>query len=130
MKGNKPLLLKLLLIAIMVLQPVVSAYAMATMDHNPHGAASQAMPDHGMDHGAMQQAMDEDALSISMEDCCDSNTACLMAGCPMSACSAMLFMNAISALKIEIALAVPAYQPSWAGVSLPTEIRPPRSLLG
>ncbi len=130
MKGNKPLLLRLLLIAIMVLQPVVSAYAMAAMDHNPGDAASQAMQDHEMDHGVMQQAMDEDALSTSMEDCCTSNAACLMAACPMTACSAALFMDTISALKIEITSVVPAYQLSWAGISLPTEIRPPRSLLG
>ena len=123
MNGKKPLLLRLLLIAIMVLQPAVSAYAMTAMDHNPGDASSTTIHDHEMDHGAMQHTMDENASSASVEDCCASNAACLMA-----TCSAALFMGAISVLKIEITLVVPAYQLSWTGISLSTEIRPPRLL--
>ncbi|MCF6355580.1 MAG: hypothetical protein L3J26_10865 [Candidatus Polarisedimenticolaceae bacterium] len=132
MKGNKLLLLRLLLIAIMVLQPAVSAYAMTAMDHNPGDAAPPAMQDHKMGHDAMHQGMDNNAPSASMEreGCCTSDEACTMAACPMSACSTMLFTNAISVSKIKIALTTPTYQPSWVGISLPTEIRPPRSPLG
>lgn len=130
MDGKKPLLLRLLLIAIMVLQPVVSAHAMTAMDHDPGSAASPAMHDHEMDHGSMHQTTDEDAASASAGDCCTSNATCPMAACPMSACSAALFTDSISVLKMEITLGLPPYQSSWASISLPTETRPPRSLLG
>jgi len=117
-------LLKILLIAIMVFQPAVSAYAMATMDHSPSSAISQTTPDHKMDHGAMHQAMNEEASPVSMDECCASN-----ATCSMMSCSVALPQNAISMAMVETTSVVLAYQISWAGISLPTEIRPPRNTL-
>ncbi len=132
MEGNRLLLLRLLLIAVMVLQPTVGAYAMTAMNHSPGDAAVPAMQDHKMNHDAMHQSMDDEAAlsaSMKMEGCCTSDEACTMAACPMSACSTTLFPNAISVSKITITLSTPAYQLSWAGISLPTEPRPPRTPL-
>ncbi len=136
MEGNRLLLLRLLLIAVMVLQPTVGAYAMTAMNHNPGDAAAPAMQDHKMNHDAMHQGMDMDESALSSasmkmeEGCCTSDEACTMAACPMSACSTTLFPNTISVSKITITLSTPVYQLSWAGISLPTEPRPPRTPLG
>ncbi len=117
-------LLKMLLVAVMVFQPVVSAYAMATMGHASSSVTTQAMLDHKMDHGMMRQTMGENASPASMGDCCASS-----ATCPMMACSVALLQDALSVATITTSLVIPAYQISWAGISLPTEIRPPRNIL-
>ncbi len=133
MKGIKRRLLRLLLIAIMALQPAVSVYAMAEMTHNPE-AAPQAMPEHQTAHEAMHHGMDEKHASPSgpmeEEGCCGSGEACTMAACPMSACSAALITTPLSISETTITLATPTQQLFWAGISLPTEIRPPRHPLG
>ncbi len=127
--GKKNLtLLKILLIAIMMFQPAVSAYAMATMDHNPGRLISQPMsdhemPGHKMDHGTMHQTMDENTPPVAMGDCCASN-----ATCSMMACSVALLQNPISVTTVATSLVVPAYQISWVGIPQPTEIRPPRNI--
>ncbi len=116
MKEKKQILLRVLLSAIMVLQPVVGAYAMAGMDHYQGDVASNTMFDHEMGH-----AMNKDARAGSQEDCCTSNAVCLM-----SACNAELFMASIAILNIDIIFSISTYQFSWADILLPAEIRPPR----
>ncbi len=136
MKGIKRRLLRLLLIAIMALQPAVSVYAMAEMTHNPE-RVPQAMAEHQMAHEAMHHDTDNTdkkhaSASGSMEEegCCGSGEACTMAACPMSACSAALITTPLSISETAITLATPTQQLFWAGISLPTEIRPPRRPLG
>ncbi|VAX10946.1 hypothetical protein MNBD_GAMMA26-1779 [hydrothermal vent metagenome] len=124
MRNKNLTLLKILLIAIMVFQPAVSADAMTAMDHSQNGVASKAMSEHKMDHGAMHQAMNEDAFPVSMEDCCASN-----ATCSMMSCSVALPQNPISIAIVTTSLVTPAYQISWVGILQPTEIRPPRNTL-
>jgi len=117
-------LLRILLIAIMVIQPAVSAYAMAAMSHSPNSTPSQAMPDHKMGHGAAHQATDEETSSVSMENCCASN-----ATCSMMSCNVALLQNITLAVTSETTSVVLAYQVAWVGISLPTEIKPPRNTL-
>ncbi len=117
-------LLRILLIAIMVIMPAVSAYAMAAMDHSPSSISSQAMPDHKMDHGAVHQAMSEEASSVSMEECCASH-----ATCSMMSCSVALLQNTTLAVTSGTTSVALVYQVAWVGISLPTEIKPPRNTI-
>ncbi len=96
-------LLKILLIAIMVFQPAVSAYAMTAMHHSPSRVISQAMPDHEMVHGVMHQAMNKDASSVSTDGCCTST-------CSMMSCSVALLQNPLPVTVVEITSVVLAYQ--------------------
>ena len=115
--------LELLLIIAMMIQPVVFAHAMATTDHTDHHASFSAMHSHEgheATHGDVAVAQhDHGAATGALIDCCYSALCC-----------------AAIALDAEVIVHSPnaafSKSPSsrWHGVDLPTEIRPPRNLLG
>jgi len=133
MNGKNPLLLKLLLIAIMVLQPVGAAFSMSMMSHHLSAAFDMdhraGMMEHDDRQHAGEQAAQLDHAGLNADadtdDCCASSAAC-----PMASCGAVLFMNPISIPKTEMVSTYSSIDLSWGGVLLPTEIRPPRSHLG
>ena len=128
MNEKRRLLLKLLLIAIMVLQPVGAVFSMSMMNHHMGAMTAMAPSSNMMNHGDMHHATESAHpadLNADPDDCCASSSACSMASC-----GAVLFMNTISLPTVEMASIYFSSDHSWAGISLPTDIRPPRSHLG
>jgi len=128
--------LKLLLIIVMVIQPVLVSYAMAGMLDSHHQAlavAGQAgegsiansdasAPAHYAgwvqnDNPINESGVDGD--SNTNGDCCNSAQCC-----PAAVVDVDVLLHAQNPIFFTPFLL------SWEGVSLSTEIRPPRSLLG
>jgi len=121
-------LLKLLLLITLVVEPVMFSYAMAGMGHH-HGANNSMAAEYGLhfqssmshdmampDDSSHQQ---HDKVKTAMNDCC-STPAC----CPAVVSGFVLPVNDVFS-ETYLPLNV-----SWAGIVLPSEIKPPRSLLG
>ena len=120
---NAKIVFKLLLIVTMVIQPVAITHAMASMDHSQHQASFANKQSHD-GHHVMNQDIpdaqhDESTGNSDMNNCC--NTA---ACCP----AALVDITTLERTP------VPEYSThlhiSWEGVILPSEIKPPQSLLG
>jgi hypothetical protein len=131
MNGKRSLMIKLLLITIMVLQPVGAAFSMTMMSHHMSSASDMGKHIGMMDHGDRQTAdglgahLDHSDISTEADDCCMSTAACLMASC-----GAVLFSNTVSIPKVEKVSIYSSIDLSLVGISVPTELRPPRNLIG
>jgi len=126
MNEKRRLLLKLMLIAIMVFQPMGAAFSMTMMSHHMGAMPDMAAVSNVMDHATESVAtLDHTHLNADSDDCCASSTVCSMASC-----GAVLFMNAIALPAVEMDSIYFSSDHSWACILLPTDIRPPRSHLG
>lgn len=114
---------KLLLIITMVIQPVMFSYAMASMDHShqaPSSLAHEQTGDHAMNEG-MADTHDQNAHEgdSALDNCC--NTA---------ACSPASVMSVITVPYVPKSQYIVSAASTLRSIDLPTEIKPPRSLLG
>ena len=120
-------LLKLLLLITLVVEPVTFSYAMAGIGHH-HGANSSMTAEHGLhcqSSKSHDMSMPDDSshqqnhkVKKAMDDCC-STPACGPA-------AVSTFVLPISEVFIETYLPLNV---SWTGIVLPSETKPPRSLL-
>ena len=107
----------------MVIQPVAITHAMASMDHSQHQASFANKQSHDGHHEMHQDVadvqLDESTSNSDLNDCCNTS-AC----CP----AALVVIGTLERMP------VPEYSTylhiSWEGVILPSEIKPPQSLLG
>jgi hypothetical protein len=121
-------LLKLLLLITMVVEPVMFTYAMAGMGHHngadnsmaaEFGLHCQSSISHDMcmaDDSSQQQ---HDNAKKVMDDCCST-----------PACGPAAVSNLILPISEAFSETYLPLNISRAGIVLPSEIKPPRSLLG
>ncbi len=111
---------RLLLLFTLVMQPLAMAYAMSEVDHGHHQDEAMAM---SHDHEGAAMAMDDDGDSASpsgfLDDCCNS-----------AACAPAAVIGALVAPAAVVPQHFLPLVQHWAGIDLPTEAEPPRSLLG
>ena len=121
---------KLLLVIIMMIQPTMFSYAMASMsfgmDHSQHQTSVSTEMSHGGLHSmggdvadAQHQNHGDSANPDMSNDCCNSAMCCPAA-----------VVDVYATLDGKSSTFSASTNLSWEGVNLPTEIKPPRRFLG
>ena len=119
---NVKIVFKLLLIITMVIQSVAITHAMASMDHSQHQASFVSEQGHDGHHEMHQNVPD---VQHDSSDNSDMNNCCNSAACCPAALVGMSNLEQMPAPEYSAYL-----HTSWEGVILPSEIKPPQSLLG
>jgi len=114
---------KLLLIITMVIQPVTFSYAMASMDLS-HDLSSLA-PGHDGDHAMNENMVDTHDQNVHQEGGSGFDNCCYTA-----VCSPASMVNATTVPHVPNSQYIVSIAPALKSIDLPTEIKPPRSLLG
>ena len=120
---------QLLLMLTLVIQPVMTAYAMASMpvsmQHTGSAAVQEREACHSMKqtvadthHGAHQMADDDATANADMGDCCHSGACCSFA--VFDVVSFGFIPSPAFSAQLPI---------SWGSVVLSSEFKPPRTLL-
>lgn len=120
-------ILKLLLVITMLIEPAVFSYAMAGGGHSHDGSAVMA-PAHDSHHASMSPGADEVHKS-SGQNQVDGN-GFLDNCCSAPACGAAMPSGFGSPISETPSRHYISFVISWEGVVLPSEIKPPRNLLG
>jgi len=115
-------LFKTLLIIIMLIQPVAFSYAMTSMDHNHH---AMTVVDRHDGHHAMHESMVDADEQHAQEDGSVLDNCCYTA-----ACSPAAMMSSLMPSTSAHPHYVTSCDASMKSIDLPSEIKPPRPLLG
>ena len=122
---NAKIVFKLLLIVTMVIQPVAITHAMASMGHSQYQASFVSEQSHDGHHEMHQDVPDVQHDSHESSDNSDMNNCCNSAACCPAALVDITTLERMPAPEYSTHLHI-----SWEGVILPSEIKPPQSLLG
>ena len=122
---NAKIAFKLMLIITMVIQPVAITHAMASMDHSQHQVSFANKQSHDGYFEMHQDVPDAQHDSHESSDNSDMNNCCNSAACCPAALVGISNLEQMPAPEYSTYLHI-----SWEGVILPSEIKPPQSLLG
>jgi len=116
-------MLNVLLIITMVIQPITLSYAMAGMAHSHH--APSLANSHNGDYAMNENMADAHDQNVhqkggnNLDNCCHTAT-----------CSPASMVNTGNLSYIPESQSIVSIAPALKGIDLPTEIKPPRHLLG